>query len=188
MSLWLLLSVEAMGTCCSATRRGSSGGGREWAPKVGQRQLLNSPSTRDTVLEGRTRQFSLQWVTVRHDCEVLNITGRLEQMFRYLCRQADTSLSPLQDTISPGGCRLCWWAAGREATQFSAPGAGNHNSGVQVKICPSRQAPTFCRANAPSPRPLQLRRRVSEPKKLRRLPISIAHLFHEQEFFSLSQG
>ena len=35
MSRWLSLSVEAMGTCCSATRRGSSGGGSDCAPMEG---------------------------------------------------------------------------------------------------------------------------------------------------------
>lgn len=29
---WVLLSVAGSGTCCSAVRRGSEGGGRDWVP------------------------------------------------------------------------------------------------------------------------------------------------------------
>jgi hypothetical protein len=31
---WVSLSVEAMGTCCSATSLGSSGGGKDWVPAI----------------------------------------------------------------------------------------------------------------------------------------------------------
>ena len=34
-SLWVLLSVAGRGTCCSATRRGRDGGGRDCVPVMG---------------------------------------------------------------------------------------------------------------------------------------------------------
>ena len=48
------LSVEGIGTCCSATSLGSEGGGRDWVPDIGDRYQ------RDAILESCVEQ--LNWI------------------------------------------------------------------------------------------------------------------------------